>query len=324
MEFFNAFGVDCPELIFQVINFLLLLYLLNRFLFKSVIRLLDERQTSGSARGWRTRRRPLATASWPVPSARRPLDEARKEAQAMIARATKIADDTQGRDPGRGQGPRPRRPPSKARERDHRREGAGDGRAPRPTSPTWRSRPPAARALRDERHHPAQAGGGLPLGDVRRPSPRGANYRWPAARPQPAATRRPPSRSAAPTARSRLGSVTSLKLRDAFAAEDVRRSSSTRPSPTRRRNGLLRRIVGDVLPEALNLVLLMVRRGRPKAIDPHGRPLPDACFAAIGGSRWPRCARRSSSRSRSASRSWIASTSSRATRSKSTRWSTSR
>jgi len=44
VAFFDAFGVDLPKLIFQVINFLLLLYLLNRFLFKSVLKLLDERQ----------------------------------------------------------------------------------------------------------------------------------------------------------------------------------------------------------------------------------------------------------------------------------------
>ena len=43
MQFFTAFGVDLPKLIFQVINFLLLLYLLNRFLFKRVLSILDER-----------------------------------------------------------------------------------------------------------------------------------------------------------------------------------------------------------------------------------------------------------------------------------------
>src|SRR3989304_1183088 len=45
MAFFEAFGVDIWKLGFQIINFLLLMYLLNRFLFKRVIRLLDERQT---------------------------------------------------------------------------------------------------------------------------------------------------------------------------------------------------------------------------------------------------------------------------------------
>ena len=44
MAFFDAFGVDVFKLAFQIINFLLILYLLNRFLFKRVLTLLDERQ----------------------------------------------------------------------------------------------------------------------------------------------------------------------------------------------------------------------------------------------------------------------------------------
>src|SRR5919106_7099600 len=93
MEFFEAFGVDLPKLIFQVINFLLLLYLLNRFLFKRVFALLDERQ-SKIAKGLEdaeaaARDRELARAEREAA-----LDEARKEAQAMIARATKIAEDS--------------------------------------------------------------------------------------------------------------------------------------------------------------------------------------------------------------------------------------
>ena len=93
MAFFDAFGVDLPKLLFQVINFLLLLYLLNRFLFKRVLALLDERQTKIS-KGLEdaeaaARDRELARAEREAA-----LDEARKEAQAMIARATKIADDS--------------------------------------------------------------------------------------------------------------------------------------------------------------------------------------------------------------------------------------
>jgi F-type H+-transporting ATPase subunit b len=92
VEFFNAFGVDLPKLIFQVINFLLLLYLANRFLFKPVLKLLDERQAR-IQKGLEdaeaaARDRELARAEREAA-----LDEARKEAQEMIARATKIADD---------------------------------------------------------------------------------------------------------------------------------------------------------------------------------------------------------------------------------------
>ena len=93
MAFFGAFGVDLFKLAFQVINFLLILYLLNRFLFKRVLALLDERQAR-IAKGLEdaeaaARDRELARAEREAA-----LDEARTEAQAMIARATKIADDS--------------------------------------------------------------------------------------------------------------------------------------------------------------------------------------------------------------------------------------
>lgn len=93
MAFFDAFGVDLPKLAFQIINFLLILYLLNRFLFKRVLGLLDERQER-IAKGLEdaeaaARDRELARAEREAA-----LDEARKESQAMIARATKIAEDS--------------------------------------------------------------------------------------------------------------------------------------------------------------------------------------------------------------------------------------
>jgi F-type H+-transporting ATPase subunit b len=90
---FEAFGVNFGALLFQVINFLLLLYLLNRFLFKRVVALLDERQARIS-KGLEdaesaARDRELARAEREAA-----LDEARKEAAAMIGRATKIAEDS--------------------------------------------------------------------------------------------------------------------------------------------------------------------------------------------------------------------------------------
>jgi F-type H+-transporting ATPase subunit b len=93
MAFFDAFGVDLPKLAFQIINFLLILYLLNRFLFKRVLGLLDERGEKIS-KGLEdaeaaARDRELARAEREAA-----LDEARKEAQAMIATATKIAEDS--------------------------------------------------------------------------------------------------------------------------------------------------------------------------------------------------------------------------------------
>jgi F-type H+-transporting ATPase subunit b len=93
VAFFDAFGVDLPKLLFQVVNFLLLLYLLNRFLFKRVFALLDERKAKIS-KGLEdaeaaARDRELARAEREAAVA-----EARREAADMLARANKIAEDT--------------------------------------------------------------------------------------------------------------------------------------------------------------------------------------------------------------------------------------
>src|ERR671910_3409580 len=92
-EFFDAFSVDVPKLAFQVINFLILLYLANRFLFKRVLSFLDERgqKISKGLEDAETaaRDRELARAEREAAVA-----EARKEAAEMIARANKIAEDT--------------------------------------------------------------------------------------------------------------------------------------------------------------------------------------------------------------------------------------
>ena len=91
--FFEAFSVDVWKLAFQVINFLILLYLLNRFLFKPVLGRLDERSAKIS-KGLEdaeaaARDRELARAEREAAVA-----EARKEANEMVARANKIAEDT--------------------------------------------------------------------------------------------------------------------------------------------------------------------------------------------------------------------------------------
>lgn len=93
MEFFNAFGVDLPKLGFQIFNFLLLLYLLNRFLFKPVLGMIDERQQK-IAKGLEdaesaARDREMASAA-----REETLAAARAEAQEMIARASKIGEDS--------------------------------------------------------------------------------------------------------------------------------------------------------------------------------------------------------------------------------------
>ncbi|HEX3218674.1 MAG TPA: F0F1 ATP synthase subunit B [Candidatus Limnocylindria bacterium] len=93
MAFFDAFGVDVPKLLFQVINFLLLLYLANRFLFKPVLKLLDERE-SRIKKGLEDAEAAAKDRELAKAEREAALDEARKEAQAMVARANKIAEDS--------------------------------------------------------------------------------------------------------------------------------------------------------------------------------------------------------------------------------------
>jgi F-type H+-transporting ATPase subunit b len=90
---FEAFGVNWTALLFQVVNFLLLLYLLNRFLFKRVFALLDERQqriskgledAEAAARDREAARAEREAA----------LADARKEAAELLANAQKIAEDS--------------------------------------------------------------------------------------------------------------------------------------------------------------------------------------------------------------------------------------
>jgi len=89
----RAFDVNLIGLVFQVINFLLLLYILNRFLFKPLLARMDERSAK-IEKGLEdaeaaARDRELARAEREAAVA-----EARKEAADMIARANKIAEDT--------------------------------------------------------------------------------------------------------------------------------------------------------------------------------------------------------------------------------------
>jgi F-type H+-transporting ATPase subunit b len=92
-EFFEAFGVDIWKLAFQVANFLILLYLLNRFLFKPVLGRLDER-SSKISKGLEDAKAAARDREQAKAEREAAVEEARKEAQAMIARANKIADDT--------------------------------------------------------------------------------------------------------------------------------------------------------------------------------------------------------------------------------------
>ncbi len=89
----EAFDINLVGLVFQMINFLLLLYLLNRFLFKPLLARMDERSAK-IEKGLEdaetaARDRELARAEREAA-----VSEARKEAAEMLARANKIAEDT--------------------------------------------------------------------------------------------------------------------------------------------------------------------------------------------------------------------------------------
>lgn len=56
------------------------------------------------------------------------------------------------------------------------------------------------------------------------------------------------------------------QLSGALADEQLRALAEHPAVPFAEKERVLRRVAGDVSPEALNLVLLMVRRGRPRAI----------------------------------------------------------
>ena len=89
----DAFDINLVGLTFQVINFLLLLYILNRLLFKPLLARMDERSAK-IEKGLEdaevaARDRELARAEREAA-----VSEARKEAANVIANANKIATDT--------------------------------------------------------------------------------------------------------------------------------------------------------------------------------------------------------------------------------------
>jgi len=89
----EAFDINLVGLTFQVINFLLLLYILNRLLFKPLLARMDERSAK-IEKGLEdaevaARDRELARAEREAA-----VSEARKEAAALLTNANKIATDT--------------------------------------------------------------------------------------------------------------------------------------------------------------------------------------------------------------------------------------
>jgi F-type H+-transporting ATPase subunit b len=89
----EAFDINLVGLVFQVINFLLLLYLLNRFLFKPLLARMDERSTK-IEKGLEDAEAAARDRDLARQEREAAVAEARKEAAEMVARANKIAEDT--------------------------------------------------------------------------------------------------------------------------------------------------------------------------------------------------------------------------------------
>ncbi len=89
----SALGIDFPTLIFQVICFGLLILLLNRFAYKPVLKMLDDRATSvrESLEAAENARKEMAAAEQ---RGLAELQEARAQAQEIVARAREQSEQT--------------------------------------------------------------------------------------------------------------------------------------------------------------------------------------------------------------------------------------
>lgn len=91
MEVLNAIGIDVNRLLQQIVNFAILLLLLQMFLYKPVLRLLEERKER-IRKGLEDAEKAKQALAGAQADYDRRMEEARKEAQAIIAQATQSAD----------------------------------------------------------------------------------------------------------------------------------------------------------------------------------------------------------------------------------------
>lgn len=93
MSALSSLGIDFKDLIFQIIAFLLLIALLNRYAFKPILQLLDsraERVRASLAEAERARQDVVAAEQRGVQE----LQEARVQAQEIVARAREQSEQT--------------------------------------------------------------------------------------------------------------------------------------------------------------------------------------------------------------------------------------
>jgi F-type H+-transporting ATPase subunit b len=87
----EALGIDFNRLLQQVVNFGILMLLLQMFLYKPVLRLLEERKER-IRKGLEDADKARAALAGAQADYDKRIDEARKEGQAIIAQATQSAD----------------------------------------------------------------------------------------------------------------------------------------------------------------------------------------------------------------------------------------
>ena len=93
MEVLAKLGVDWKLLVAQVINFLVLLWVLRKFAYRPMLKFLDDRSKKIES-GLRDAKRATEKLSEIEAKEREVLEEARKESVAMIARARESAEKT--------------------------------------------------------------------------------------------------------------------------------------------------------------------------------------------------------------------------------------
>ncbi len=92
MEALTKLGINPLLLIAQIVNFLILLWLLNRFLYKPILKLFKDRSTKIET-GIKTAEDLKRQAAEAEERHRQYLDEAKKEAHRIVEQATKLGDE---------------------------------------------------------------------------------------------------------------------------------------------------------------------------------------------------------------------------------------
>jgi F-type H+-transporting ATPase subunit b len=91
MEAFATLGLNLPGFLWHLVNFIVLLVILQKFLFPPVLRMLDERQAR-IRESMERAEQIQAESARAAESVKAQLDEARREAQNIINSASQIAE----------------------------------------------------------------------------------------------------------------------------------------------------------------------------------------------------------------------------------------